>query len=177
MAQMQTVSIRLPDEDFHWLLSTQEAAGKTPSEKLRALVTRVRQQESGMTDPEVCSEWARGLVQPLANAAAAWERRHQEHSDILGAALDVVPQIMAILVSSRPGAEEGGGGSGVEGGMREIEAALAQQCFRLLATLLRAAVTSVPAVYEKDAIERYLPNIVEIMDIIVTRREKERKNG
>lgn len=174
MAQMQTVSIRLPDEDFHWLLSTQEAAGKTPSEKLRGLVTRVRQQESGLNDPEVCAEWARGLVQPLSNAVAAWERRHKAHSDILSAVLDVVPKIMVILVSSRPGAEEG---ASEEESLREIEAALSQQCFRLFATLLRAAVTSVPAVYEKEAIERYLPEIVEITDIIVTRREKERKNG
>jgi CRISPR/Cas system-associated endonuclease Cas1 len=169
---MQTVSIRLPDEDFHWLLSTQEAAGKTPSEKLRALVTRVHQQATGLTDPEVCAEWARGLVQPLANAVAAWERGHREHSDILSAALDVVPQLLVILVSARLGAEEGKGDE-----LREIEAALSQQCFRLFATLLRAAVTSAPAVYEQDAIERYLPDIVEITNIIATRREKERKNG
>jgi hypothetical protein len=168
---MQTVSIRLPDEDFHWLLSTQEVAGKTPSEKLRALVTSIRARESGLADPDVCSEWLRGLVQPLSNAVAAWERGHREHSDILSAVLDVIPKIMVILVSSRSGAEEGAGD------LREIEAALSQQCFRLFATLLRAAVTSVPAVYEKEAIERYLPEIVEITDIIVTRREKERKNG
>ena len=34
MAQMQTLSIRLPDEDFQWLLSARPETGKTPSEKL-----------------------------------------------------------------------------------------------------------------------------------------------
>lgn len=172
MAQMQTVSIRLPDEDFHWLLSAQEGAGKTPSEKLRALVSRVRQQESGLADPHVCSEWMRNLIQPTANAVATWERTHKEHSDLMSAVLDIVPRIMAILVSAQPSSAEGR-----ESDMREIEAALAQQCFRLLTTLLRAAVTSVPAVYDKESIERYLPDIVEITEIIATRKEKERKNG
>jgi len=59
----------------------------------------------------------------------------------------------------------------------EGQAALAQQCFRLLTRILRAAVTSAPEVYERESIERYLPGIVEIMEIIATRREKERKNG
>ncbi|GHU33687.1 hypothetical protein AGMMS50256_26100 [Betaproteobacteria bacterium] len=172
MAQMQTVSIRLPDDDFQWLLSTQEAAGKTPSEKLRALVLRVRQQESGLTDPDVCSEWMRSLIQPMANTVTMWERRHKEHSDIMSAALETVPRIMSILVSAPSHDEEDG-----ESDLREIEAALAQQCFRLLTTLLRAAITTVPAVYDKESIERYLPDIIEITDIIVTRREKERKNG
>jgi hypothetical protein len=172
MAQMQTVSIRLPDEDFQWLLSTQEAAGKTPSEKLRALVLRVRQQESGLADPDTCSEWLRSLIQPTASAVATWERKRKEHSDIMSAALEIVPRIMSLLISARPGGGEEG-----DGGWRGIEADLAQQCFRLLATLLRAAVTSVPVVYDRESIERYLPGIVEITEIITSQREKERKNG
>jgi len=55
MAQMQTLSIRIPDEDFQWLSSLQEADAKTPSEKLRALLARIRKQEAGMTSPELCA--------------------------------------------------------------------------------------------------------------------------
>lgn len=177
MAQMQTVSIRLPDDDFQWLLSAQEA-GKTPSEKLRMLVARVRQQESGLSNPDACAEWMRSLVQPMTNTVATWERQHREHSDLMSAVLDAVPRIMAIVLSAQRqhfGASENEGSEA--GDLHEIEAALAQQCFRLLTTLLRAAVTSNPAVYDKEAIDRYLPDIVEITEIIATRKEKERKNG
>jgi len=181
MAQMQTVSIRLPDEDFQWLLSAQEGAGKTPSEKLRMLVARVRQQESGLSNPDVCAEWMRSLVQPMMNAVATWERQHKEHSELMSAVLDTVPRIMAIVLSGQrqpPGPRESGdGGERMACDLHEIEAALAQQSFRLLTSLLRAAVTTNPAVYDKEAIDRYLPDILEITEIISTRKDKERKNG
>ncbi len=174
MAQMQTVSIRLPDEDFQWLLSSPYGVGKTPSEKLRGLVSRVRQQESGLADIDVCTEWMRSLVQPLISQVGAWERQQKQHSELMSAVLDAVPRIMALLVSARPETEEARPDAG---DLREVEAVLAQQCFHLLTTLLRAAVTSTPAVYDRVSIERYLPDIIEIMEIIATRKEKELKNG
>ncbi|MFT3962757.1 hypothetical protein [Propionivibrio sp.] len=172
MAQMQTVSIRLPDEDFRWLLSMQDGVGKTASERLRALIAQVREQESGLSDPDACMAWMRNLVLPMANLVASWERQHKAHSDLMSAVLDIVPRIMAVLVSARSSSA-----GDEDGDLREIEAALAQHCFRLFTTVLRAMVTSAPAVYDKEAIERYLPDIVEITEIITTRREKERSNG
>ncbi|MFA9949022.1 hypothetical protein [Dentiradicibacter hellwigii] len=174
MAQMQTLSIRLPDEDFQWLLSARPETGKTPSEKLRALVAGSRQQDVERADPEMCAESMKGLVQALVNSVAVWERRSMRHSELVGAVLETVPQLMAILASSMPVSETAEAGETMA---KELEAALAQQCFRLLTRILRAAVTSAPEVYERESIERYLPGIVEIMEIIATRREKERKNG
>ena len=174
MAQMQTLSIRLPDEDFQWLLSAHPETGKTPSEKLRALVASSRQQDAGRADPEMCAESMKGLVQVLANSVVVWERRSMRHSELVGAALEIAPQLMAILASSSPINEAVKTG---ETKAKELETMLAQQCFRLLTRILRAAVTSTPEVYEKESIERYLPDIVEIMEIIAIRREKECKNG
>jgi hypothetical protein len=139
---------------------------------LRALIAQIRELESVLADTDACSAWMRKLALPTANAVEAWERQHKEHSDLMSAILDVAPRIMAILVSARSFAEKD-----ADGDLREIEAALAQQCFRLFTTLLRAMVTSVPAVYDKEAIERYLPDIMEIMEIITTRKEKEQNHG
>ena len=172
MAQMQTLSIRLPDEDFQWLLTRRAEVGKTPSEKLRALVAACRQQEAGRTDPEAFAESMKALTQALENSLAAWERCSGRHSELVGAALDAAPRLMAILASTVPLNETEAG----EAAARELEAALAQQCFRLLTAILRAAVTSNPAVYARESLERYLPDIVEIVEIIANRREKERQN-
>lgn len=170
MAHMQSISIRVPDEDFQWLLSLQDAGAKTPSEKLRALLLRVRQQEAGMANHEMCSAWMRALVQPVVDSLTALERKQKTHSDIVSAVSEWVPQIMATLASSRLSDKD------MQHDALELEAILAQQCFRLLTTLLRAAVTSAPAVYDKDVIDRYLPDIIEIAAIISTRKEKELKN-
>lgn len=171
MAQMQTVSIRLPDDDFQWLLSLQEGSAKTPSEKLRALLQRVRQQEAGLHDPERCSAWMRDLVQPLADALSGIERRQQRHSDVLTAVVDHVPQVMAALVSARLSAES----SEQEGA--EVEALIAQRCFRLFGAILRGAVTSSPASFAPDTYTRHLPDIMELAQIISSRKGKETNHG
>ncbi len=171
MAQMQTLSIRLPDEDFQWLLSLQEGSARTPSEKLRALLQRVRQQEAGLSDPEHCAAWMRELVQAFIDKFAGLERQQKKHSDLLSAVASLTPQIMATLVAAAHSEESG------ERYAVDIEAQLAQQSFRLLATLLRAAVTSNPATYAPELYDRHLPDIIELAQIIASRKGKETNHG
>lgn len=171
MAQMQTISIRIPDEDFQWLLKLQEPGAKTPSERLRALLARARQQETGMSDPELCSAWMRGLAQPFVDSIAALERKSKIHSDIVSAVAERVPQIMATLASARAA------GNDAEKDATEAEATLTQQSFLLLTALLRTAVTSSPSTYDKKVLDRYLPDIIELASIISTRKGKELQNG
>ncbi len=171
MGQMQTISIRIPDEDFQWLLSQHETTGRTPSEKLRALLSRVRQQEAGMVNPESCSAWMRDMTRPFMEGVAALERKHKLHSDVIAAVAEWIPQIMASLVSSHLG------GKRAQEDAIEVEAILAQQSCRLISALLRTAVTSVPATYDKGVLDQHLPDILEIASIISTRKGKEPKNG
>jgi hypothetical protein len=171
MAQMQTISIRIPDEDFQWLLSQGDARERTPSEKLRSLLARVRQQESGLHDPELCSAWLRSLVQPFVDTVAVLERKQRKHSDLVSAAAELVPQIMATLVSSRLTGEQ------ADREAVEIEAILAQQCFRLLTMVLRTAITSTPATYDRCVQDNYLPDIIELAHIISTTKGKEPNHG
>lgn len=171
MGQMQTISIRIPDEDFQWLLALQEPGAKTPSEKLRALLAKVRQQETGLSDPELCSTWMRGLTQAFVDSVAALERKARVHSDLIGAVAECAPQIMATLASSRLTEQR------AEKDAIEAEAVLTQQCFRLFAALLRTAVTSTPSTYDKKVLDRYLPDIIELASIISTRKGKELQNG
>lgn len=170
MAQMQTVSIRLPDDDYQWLLSLEEGSAKTPSEKLRALVQRTRQQEAGLHDPERCSAWMRSLVQPATDALSAIERHQQRHSDLLTAVLEHVPQIMAAILAARLPADS-------VRECAETEALVAQRCFRLFSAVLRGAVTSNPAAFNGDSYERHMPDIMELAQIISSRRRKETNHG
>ena len=171
MAQMQTVSIRLPDDDFQWLASLPDGYGKTPSEKLRALLQHMRQQEAGLHDPERCSTWMRGLVQPLTDALSSIERRQKAHSDLLTSIVEHVPQIMAALIATRLTTDSG------EKARVETESLVAQRCFRLFGAMLRGAVTSNPASFAPDVYERHLPDIIELAQIISSRHGKETKHG
>ncbi len=171
MAQMQTLSIRVPDDDFQWLLSRQEAGAKTPSEKLRALLTKTRLQEAGMADYEACAEWMRSLAQPFADAISLLERNQKIHSDLIATVVERVPRMMATLIAERPT------GARAREQAIETEAVLAQQCFRLLATVLRAGVTTTPATYDKELFDRFLPEIIEIVILLSNRHRKESNHG
>lgn len=169
MAQMQTLSIRIPDEDFHWLLSLPDSGARTPSERLRALIQRVRQQEEELHDPELCTASMRRLIQGFVNELATIEREQQRHSDLLTAIVEHVPAIMALLISCHPAQEREKG--------KETEAMVAQRCFRLFAALLKGAITSNTATYDGGVYERHLPDIIELAQIISTRRGKETNHG
>ncbi|MCL2344711.1 MAG: hypothetical protein FWC58_02510 [Desulfobulbus sp.] len=169
MARMQTLSIRLPDEDFNWLVSLPGGGAPTPSEKLRALLQQAREQQQGMRDPERCSAWMRQLVQPFVDEMGALEREQQRHSDLLAAVVEHAPAIMALLVAGRPAAEDGQGATS--------EALIAQRAFRLFAALLKGNITSQPATYASGAYDRHLPEIIELAQIISSRKGKETNHG
>ncbi|MCE1241335.1 MAG: hypothetical protein LWW83_15575 [Azonexaceae bacterium] len=169
MAQMQSLSIRIPDEDFQWLLAQPDNSARTPSEKLRALLQRVREQQAGQQDPELCTLWMRQLVQPFADETGQIERNRQQHSDLLAAVIEHVPAIMALLVAGRPAA------SGDEAA--NCEALIALRCFRFFGALLKGGITSTPSTYGEGIYDRYLPDILELAQIISTRKGKETNHG
>jgi hypothetical protein len=169
MAQMQTLSIRIPDEDFQWLLAQPEGSARTPSEKLRALLQRAREQQAGQQDPELCTLWMRQLVQAFGDDIASIERNRQQHSDLLAAVIEHVPAIMALLVAGRPAQDENAAASG--------EALIALRCFRFFGALLKGGITSTPSTYGEGVYDRYLPDILELAQIISTRKGKETNHG
>ena len=126
-----------------------------------------------MESPETCAAWMRSLIQTFIDSVSALERSQKTHSDLVGAVAEWAPQIMATLAVSRL-SERGQADAAREA--VDVEAVLAQQSFRLLTTLLRTAVTRVPPVYDPGVMDRYLPDIIEIAEIIATRKGKEADN-
>jgi len=62
------------------------------------------------------------------------------------------------------------GGNGVARAV-EAEDALVQCCFRLLIALLLLGVTSAAECYTPDVIEKHLPRIIELVELITANRE------
>jgi len=59
----------------------------------------------------------------------------------------------------------------------EVEQIVVQRCFQLLTSILRLAVTREAACYNPKVIDTYLPQVLEIADIIAqTRKMREDKH-
>jgi hypothetical protein len=170
---MQTLSVRISSEDFEWLSALEIAGTSTPSDKLRALIAQMRKQHQGTMDHATCVAWLRELLSPFVVALREVENRHRMHSDAINAVIEWLPQIMATLLSERRF------GKDAPGRAADIESALVQRCFQLFSTLMRLGVTPVAECYDSQAIEKHLPKIIELANLISTDRSsrKEKQNG
>jgi hypothetical protein len=163
--QMQTVSARVPSEDLQWLSTLELPGAITPSDKLRTLIAQMRKQHEGALDYAACLAWLRELLAPFVTEIRTIEHRQRIHSEAVGAIVEWAPQIMAILLSERRPAGDPAARVGA------IEDALVQGSFRLLMALLRLAVTPGAECYAPDAIEKHLPRILELAQLIGANRD------
>lgn len=163
--QMQTISSRVSSDDLEWLSSLQIAGAITPSDKLRALIAQMRKQHEGALDYVACVAWLRDLLNPFVAGIRGVEHRHQIHSAAIAAIAEWIPQIMATLLAEHK-LEKRGAADAVA-----LESLLVQQCFQLLAALMRLGITPNADCYAPDAIDKHLPRILELAQLISANRE------
>ena len=169
-SQMQTLSCRLPTEDIAWISALPIAGATTASDKLRALIAQIRRQNEGTLDYSGSVAWLREQIAPFVNALRDIENRHRMHSAAVNAVIEWVPVVMATMLSERAiGARD------AEARARHIEETLLQRSFQLLTTLMRLGVTRQADCYDPSAIERHLPRVLELAELISA--ERQRKEG
>lgn len=154
------LSVRIPQDDFEWLTALDIKGAATPSEKLRAVIQRYRREHEGAESYELALAWLRDLIQPFANGVAAYEHRSGARSEIVAAAIEWGPQLMAVLSSERLGTEDG------DQRARQVEDRLLQRSLALLGALLRLGVAPQAAAYDETALERQLPRLGGLLDAV-----------
>lgn len=164
-SQMQTLSARVPSEDMEWLASLNIQGAVSPSDKLRALISQMRRQHEGTLDYAACLAWLRELLAPFVTTVRALEHQHRMHSEALTLAAESLPQIMATLLSARPG------GRDARDRAIETEDIVVQRCLQFLTSLLRLAVTQQAACYNPGVIEKHLPQVLEVAEIVAAQRK------
>jgi hypothetical protein len=158
--QMQTLSARVPTEDVEWLAALDIQGAISPSDKLRTLIAQMRRQYEGAMDYAACVSWLRDLLAPVVTSVRTFEHQNRTHSEVLTLTAEWLPQIMATLLSERAL------GKMTPSRAHETEEMVVQRCFQLLASLLRLAVTREAACYDPAVIERHLPAIIELAEIV-----------
>ena len=162
--QMQTLSARVSADDVAWLSALEVPSAVTPSDKVRALIAQMRKQHEGALDYTACVAWLRDLLSPLVAELRGTEHRHQIHSAAVTAIVEWAPQIMATLLAARQFGKDD------EERVIALEKALVQQCFQLLTALMRLGITPAAECYTADVIEKQLPRVLELAQLISANR-------
>ena len=163
--QMVTLSARIPAEDMEWLTGLEIQGAVSPSDKLRALISQMRRQQEGTLDYERSLSWLRDLVSPFVTAIRALENHNRMHSDVLTLTAEWLPQIMATFLSERSL------GKDAKKRAIDVEDIVVQRCLQLLTSLMRLAVTRDNGCYSSAALDRNLPKILEVADIVAKARK------
>jgi Arc/MetJ-type ribon-helix-helix transcriptional regulator len=157
---MQTVSVRIPEDDLAWLSSLQLQGASSPSDKIRALITDAQRRANGENDYVSCAALMREQVRPLQEAAQAYEHATHSHSEIVALLATQLPELMASLVTALPE------GKRVAEMAREIEARLTAKAMRMLLGLVRLAVTQRPPTYDPTVLNRYVAELQELVQVV-----------
>lgn len=161
---MQTVSARIPTEDLEWLATLNVQGASTPSDKIRALVSQLKRQHEGAADYGASLTWMRDLVAPFVTRIGSLEHRQGNHSEVVRLVAEWLPQAMALIVA------ENGGGTLTQPKAQQIEERLIAKVMQLITGILRLGVTQTADCYDPRALEKHLPQIIELVGVIATNR-------
>ncbi len=161
---MQTVSVRIPEDDLLWLSTLQTAGSSSPSDKIRSLIQDARRRADGVADYVGCVGLMREMMRPVQEAVQSLEHDEQKHSEIMTLVMGQLPELMAAMVAG-----------GAEGEMsleqaRALESRLTAGVMRLLLGVLRLAVTQRVPAYDEGVLNSSLPEVFELARLIQTIR-------
>jgi hypothetical protein len=166
---MQTMSVRLPIDDFEWLTSLDLSGATTPSDKLRALIAQMRRQHEGRMDYGAAMAWLREQLAPFVSDLRSVEHQHRTHSEPLGLALDWVPQILAAVLAERglspPDTNE------ARLRAAAIEDLVVDRSLRFAAALLRLAITRQTSSFQADVVNSHARAVLEMAQVIANNRQ------
>ena len=163
---MQTISVRVPDDDLEWLLSLDMAGARNPSDRIRSLIAADRRRHEGMTDYIACVSMLREFLRPFENSLRTAERRLGLHSEVVAAIADSLPEIMAETIAFPPVPDD----EGARAALVRVESDLAARTMRLLIRLLRLSITQATPAYDAAVLDPYLAEAIELAEIIKRRR-------
>ncbi|VWD41329.1 hypothetical protein [Burkholderia lata] len=157
---MQTVSVRIPEDDLAWLVELQLPDATSPSDKIRALIADARRRGRGAHDFVRCAALFREQVRPVLDAIDAYEHATHHRSEIVTLLAAQLPDLMASLVTAAPPGKPIGDAAG------ELEARLTAKSMRVLLGLLRLAVTGNPPAYHPGVLDPYVHEVKELANLI-----------
>jgi hypothetical protein len=164
---MQTVSVRIPEDDIQWLMGLDIEGARNPSDRIRSLIAATRRQRAGTSDYVSCAAMLRDFLRPLQDTLSTVERREKVHSEVVATILAGLPEIMAEAIAFPPVP----GDSSAVATLARIETDLATRTMRLLVQLLRLSITPAVPAYDPAVLDSYLAEIANIADLIRERRQ------
>jgi hypothetical protein len=158
------LSFRVTDEDAEFLAGLELPGAITPSEKLRALITRARLEHAQERTYEGSLGRVRELLEPTSQTLRAREMAIRQRSELIADTLYWLPDLVAFLMAGPETSRKGGED------LRTFEAGVADRIFRFVEAVLRLGVTAKAPCYDPDLITNGIAGTLELSQVILSNR-------
>ncbi|MCB0346342.1 MAG: hypothetical protein KDD66_14580 [Bdellovibrionales bacterium] len=163
------LSVRVSEEDAEFIATLEVVGAKTPSEKLRTIISEARRRAVGKYDYGNCLAIAKEMVAPIVSQIRETEHATQTHSEFLAQVGEWMPDMLAYLMTTLDERTE----ENDESSLSKFEKGVADRVFTLIENVLRLGVTSQSRCYDANLISNRLQNVVDLVSLISQRQQSE----
>lgn len=162
MNKTMTISARIPQEDAEFISQLSIENAKTPSDKLRAIISEVRLRNEKQQDFRGCLTTIQDMIKPVSGNILETELKEQTHSELVQRTLEWLPDMMAFILSS---------GNSKQGAIEleqlsQIEHGISDRIFRLIESTLQLAITQRSSCYNPSEIHDRVSPSLDLLNAI-----------
>ncbi len=164
------LSARISYEDAEFISQLKIEGAKTPSDKLRSIITDARNRHDGMHDYNGCYKLIQNLILPILEKIRHHELNHHQHSEFIIRFLEWAPDIIAYVVSSVPDEKN----KNIKEELIKYENEITERVFRLFVSVLQMGITPYCPCYDPNIISNKIDSILTLTNIIDKTKNKEK---
>lgn len=159
------ISVRLSDDDVAFLAGYEVQGARTPSDKMREILKAAREREEGVQDVAACEDLLQTMVRPAEKGLRQLQRESGIRSDFVMKLYERLPEMVAELIASAPGAD------GDKQDLVRFEAALSAELFSLIEEIFDLGLTTPSRTYDPGLMDKKLEPILEVARLLDQRRQ------
>lgn len=156
------ISARISSEDAAFLSKLVVNGARTPSDKLRAIISEARKRSLSRQDYSGCYKMIQDLAAPMNETIRKHELKNNIHSELVTRFIEWLPDLVAYAMSSVPKDETPDAATALV----EYEQGLADRIFRFFESATQMGVTGKSPCYNHEIIRTKLGPILNLTTII-----------
>ncbi len=169
--KLMPLSVRISKQDADYIALLDIAGAKTPSEKVRALISESRQRQSKAVGFDACVDFIQKELTPVNQEILSEERNKQIHSELIARIAEWLPATFACLAAFQLDTDK------ENGGLFELERELASRVMLLMESVLQMGITTHSPCYDSDLIRSRTESIIELASVIESVKNKVKAKG
>lgn len=163
------LSVRISEDDAAFLARVELGDAKTPSDKIRAIISETRRRMDGVEDFSDCAELLRDMMTPALRKIREGNKETGLRSDFIERLGEWLPESLAYFIAGLPEEKMN------KRTLHEYEGVLADRTGALLEFFLRLGVTQESPCYDPALVASRLRTILELAEIAAKHQPQQPK--